>query len=112
MANQSTRKIGPMVNHCYSRTPKIELGASKPNRLGIKMLAGGEGKGRGDGEQLLTNRLKTLDQGVLHSNARMPKIEPDTDLLDRLGTLVIAGVDGKGRGDGEQWLTSRLEILD
>ena len=43
--------------------PKFELGASRLDRLGTMVIAGDEGKGRGDGEQLLADLLKQLDQG-------------------------------------------------
>ena len=64
-----------------------------------------EGEGRGDGEQWLTNRLKNSDQGVIHCYNRSPKGELGASQLDRLGTMVTAGDEGKGRGDGEQLLT-------
>ena len=65
-----------------------------------------------EGEQSQANRLIKLDQWVFHSDARMPKSELGASLLDRLGTKVIAGDEGKGRGDGEQLLTDRLKQLD
>ena len=97
------------VIHCYNRKPKGELGASQLDRLGMMLTAGDEGKGRGDGEQLLTSRLKNLDQGTIYCYIRMPKSELGASQLDRLGTMVTAGDDGKDRGDGEQLLTSRLK---
>ena len=68
-----------------------------------------EGKGRGDGEQLLTSRLKNSEQGVIHCYNRKPKNELGASQLDRLGMMVSAGDEGKSRGDGEQLLTSRLK---
>ena len=97
------------VIHCYNRMPKSELGASRPDRLGKMMLAGGEGKCRGDGEQLLTSRLKNSDQGVINCYNRMPKSELGVSQLDRLGTMVTARDEGKSRGDGEKLLTDRLK---
>ena len=71
-----------------------------------------EGKGRGDSEQLLTNRLITLDQMGFHCITRTLKIELGASRLDRLSTMAIAGDEGKGRGDSEQLLTDRLITLD
>ena len=50
--------------HCIARMPKIELGASRLDRLSTMATDCEEGKGRGDSEQLLTDRLIILDQGV------------------------------------------------
>ena len=74
------------------------------------MTAGDEGKGGGDGEQLITVRLKKSDQGVILCYIKTPKSEPGASQLDRLGMTVTAGDEGKGRGDGEQLLTDRLKI--
>ena len=57
-------------------------------------MASGEGKGRVDGQQLLTDRLKTLDQGF-HCIARTLKIELGASLLDRLGTMAMASCEVK-----------------
>ncbi len=76
----------------------------------MMVTAGDEGKGRGDGEQLLTDRLKKSDQGVIHCYNRMPKSELGVSQLDRLGTIVTARDEGKGIGDCEQLLTNRLKI--
>ena len=82
--------------------PKSELGASQLDRLGMMGTAGDEGKGRGDGEQLLTDRLKNSDHGVIHCYNRRPKSELGASRLDRLDTKVIAGDEGKGREEGER----------
>ena len=42
----------------------------------------------------------------------MPKGELGASQLDRLGMMVTAGDEGKGRGDCEQSLTSRLKVSD
>ena len=76
------------------------------------VTAGDKGKGRGDGEQLLTSRLNISDQGVIHCYNRMPKSELGVSQLDRLGMMMAAGDEGKGRGDGEQLLINRLEKSD
>ncbi len=76
----------------------------------MMVTAGDEGQGRGDGKQLLTDRLKITDQGVIHCYTRTPKSELGASQLDRLGMMVTAGDEGKGRGDGEQLLTDRLKI--
>ena len=80
--------------------PKSELGASQLDRLGMMVTAGDEGKSREDGEQLLTDRLKQMDQGVIHCYNRRPKRELGASQLDRLGTMVTAGDEGKGKGEG------------
>ena len=72
-------------------------------------IAGDEGKGRGDSEQLLTDRFITLDQGGCHCSTRTLKIELGASRLDRLGRKAMTGDEGKGRGDGEQLLTDRLK---
>ena len=108
------KQLDQGVFHSNARMPKIELGASLLDRLGTKAVACDEGKDGGDSEQLLTNRLKTTEQGVFHCIARTLKIELGASLLalDRLGTKMIAGDEGKGRGDGEPLLTDRLKQLD
>ena len=92
------------VFHCIARTRKIELGASllALDRLSTMAMASGEGKGRGDGQQLLTDRLKTLGQGVFLCIARTLKIELGVSPLDRLGMMAMASGEGKGRVDGQQ----------
>ncbi len=94
---------------CYIRTPKSELGASQLDRLGMMVTAGDEGKGREDGEQLLTSRLKKTDQGTIYRYIRTPKSERGASQLDRPGKMMTAGDEGKGRGEGEQLLTVRLK---
>jgi hypothetical protein len=93
-------KLDQGIFHSNARMPKIRLGASLLDRLGTKVIAGDEGKGRGDGEQLLTSRLKNSDQGVIHRYNRMPKSELGASQLDRLGTMVTAGDEGKCRVAG------------
>ena len=41
--------------HCIARTLKIELGASRLDKLSTMAIAGDEGKGRRDSGQLLTD---------------------------------------------------------
>ena len=43
---------------------KIDVGVSWLDRLGKKVTETDKGKGGGDSEQLLTDRLKTSEQGV------------------------------------------------
>ena len=73
-----------------------------------------EGKGGGDSEQLLTNRLKTTEQEVFHCIARALKIELGESLLalNRLGKMAMVSGEGKGRGDGEQSIADRLRTID
>ena len=71
-----------------------------------------EGKGGGDSEQLLTDRLKTSEQGVFHCTARTLKIELGASPLDRLSMMVVAGGEGKGRIYGEQLLADRFRTID
>ena len=96
------KTLGQGVIYCDNIMPKSELGESLLDRLGKMMSAGGEGKGRGDGEQLLTSRLKKSDQGVIHCYNRMPKSELGVSQLDRLGTMVTASDEGKGKGESER----------
>ena len=56
-----------------------------------------EGKRREDGEQLLTDRLIILDQGVTNCYNRKPKSELGASQPDRLGKMMLAGGEGKGR---------------
>ena len=51
-------------------------------------IAGDEGKGRGEGEQLLIARLRTLDQGVFHCTARTLKIELGASTLEDRKSVV------------------------
>ena len=92
---------------------KIDVGVSWLDRLGKKVTETDKGKGGGDSEQLLTDRLKTSEQGVFHCIVRTLKIELGASLpaLDRLGTMAMESGEGKGRGDGQQLLTDRLKTL-
>ena len=103
MLTDRLKTLSQGVFHCIARTLKIELGASllALDILGTMAMASGEGKGRGDGQQLLTDRLKTLDQEIFHYIARTRKIELGASLLDRLGTMAMASSECKGRKDGE-----------
>ena len=71
----------------------------------------GEGKGRLDGQQLLTDRLKTLDQGFSHCIVRTLKIELGASPLDRLSMMTVASGEGKGKLGSQQLLTDRLKTL-
>ena len=77
---------------------KIDVCVSWLDRLGKKVTETDQGKGGGDSEQLLTDRLKTSEQGVFHYIVRTLKIELGASLLalDRLGTMAMASVEGKG----------------
>ena len=61
----------------------VELGKSllALDRLGT--MASGEGKGRGDGEQSLADRLRTIDQGAVHCITRVLKIDVGVSWFDR-----------------------------
>ena len=101
MLTDRLKQLDQGVFHSNARMPKIELGASRLDRLSTMAIAGDEGKGRVDDEQVLAGRVKTLDQGGFYCIARTLKIELGASRLDGLSMMMIAGGEGKGRGDRE-----------